>query len=66
VKFSATMKRRPDGIYIAVCPDIPGAQATGRNRQEAAQALAQAIQKALDPTIRISAELVEFRFYESA
>jgi predicted RNase H-like HicB family nuclease len=47
MKFSVTIYRDEDGVYIAECPSIPGCVSQGRSEAEAESNIADAIRECL-------------------
>jgi len=47
MKFTITITRDEDGIYIAECPSIPGCVSQGKTEEEAQRNIKDAIKKCL-------------------
>ncbi len=47
MKFSVTLKRDEDGIWVVECPSIPGCVSQGETRQEALENIKDAIRACL-------------------
>lgn len=47
MKFSVTLDRDEDGVWIAECPSIPGCVSQGQTRQEALENIKDAISACL-------------------
>jgi predicted RNase H-like HicB family nuclease len=62
MKFTVTMDRDEDGVWVAECPSIPGCVSQGKTRDEALENIEEAIklclevraERGLPPTIGIS------------
>ena len=48
MKFTITLTRDEDGMYISECPSIPGCISQGRSKREALRNIREAIQLWLD------------------
>lgn len=48
MKFTVTLHRDEDGVWIAECPAIPGCVSQGRTEEEAMQKVREAIQVCLE------------------
>jgi len=48
VKYTVTLDRDEDGIWIAECPSIPGCVSQGKTKNEALENIKEAIQLCLD------------------
>ena len=48
MRFSVTIDRDEDGIWVAECPAIPGCFSQGATKDEAAKNIAEAIKLCLD------------------
>ena len=48
MKFSVTIARDEDGIYIVECPAIPGCVSQGKTREEAIENIKDAIKLCLE------------------
>ena len=48
MKFTITITRDEDGIYIAECPSIPGCVSQGKTEQEAERNIQEAIKECLE------------------
>jgi predicted RNase H-like HicB family nuclease len=48
MKFTITIDRDEDGIYVAECPAIPGCISQGKTEQEALENVKDAIRQCLD------------------
>jgi predicted RNase H-like HicB family nuclease len=48
MKFSVTIDRDEDGVWIAECPSIPGCVSQGTTKDEAVENIKEAIQLCLD------------------
>lgn len=48
MKFTITITRDEDGIYIAECPSIPGCVSQGASEQEAERHIQEAIKECLE------------------
>jgi predicted RNase H-like HicB family nuclease len=48
MKFNVTIDRDEDGVWIVECPSIPGCVSQGATREEALDAIAEAIRLCLE------------------
>jgi len=48
MKFTATLERDEDGVWIAECPSIPGCVSQGQTRDEAPASIREAIALCLE------------------
>ncbi len=48
MKFMVTLDRDEDGMWVVECPSIPGCVSQGKTRQEAIEAIREAIQLCLE------------------
>jgi predicted RNase H-like HicB family nuclease len=48
MKFTITLDRDEDGIWIAECPSIPGCVSQGKSKEEAMENIKEAIQLCLE------------------
>ena len=48
MKFTITITRDEDGMYIAECPSIPGCVSQGKTEQEAEHNIQEAIKECLE------------------
>ena len=48
MKFTITITRDEDGMYIAECPSIPGCVSQGKTEQEAERNIQEAIKECLE------------------
>lgn len=48
MKFSVTIDRDEDGVWIAECPSIPGCVSQGATKDEALESIKEAIQLCLE------------------
>jgi len=48
MKFTITITRDEDGMYIAECPSIPGCVSQGKTEQEAERSIQEAIKECLE------------------
>ncbi|NBC47735.1 MAG: DUF1902 domain-containing protein [Gammaproteobacteria bacterium] len=48
MKFSVTIDRDEDGVWIAECPSIPGCVSQGVTKEEALESVKEAIQLCLE------------------
>ncbi len=48
MKFTITINRDEDGMYIAECPSIPGCFSQGKTEEEAQKNIQEAIKECLD------------------
>lgn len=48
MKFSVTIDRDEDGVYVAECPAIPGCVSQGKTENEALENIKDAIQQCLE------------------
>ena len=48
MKYTVTLDRDEDGIWIAECPSIPGCVSQGKTKNEALENIKEAIQLCLD------------------
>lgn len=51
MKFTVTIDRDEDGIYIVECPSIPGCVSQGKTEQEAIENIKDAIKECLEVRI---------------
>ena len=48
MKFTITLERDEDGIWVAECPAIPGCVSQGKTKEEATQNIQEAIRLCLE------------------
>ena len=48
MKFTVTLNRDEDGVWVVECPSIPGCVSQGKTRDEALENIAEAIQLCLE------------------
>lgn len=48
MKFSITLDRDEDGVWIAECPSIPGCVSQGKTKEEATENIREAIELCLE------------------
>lgn len=48
MKFSITLERDEDGIWVAECPSIPGCVSQGKTKEEATENIREAIELCLE------------------
>lgn len=48
MKFSVTVDRDEDGVWVVECPAIPGCVSQGKSREEALENIKEAIQLCLE------------------
>ncbi|MBI5324512.1 MAG: type II toxin-antitoxin system HicB family antitoxin [Ignavibacteriae bacterium] len=48
MKFSITLDRDEDGVWIAECPSIPGCVSQGKTKEEASENIKEAIELCLE------------------
>ena len=48
MKFSVTLERDEDGIWVAECPSIPGCVSQGKTKEEATDNIREAIELCLE------------------
>jgi len=48
MKFSVTIDRDEDGVWVVECPTIPGCVSQGRTKEEALENIREAIQLCLE------------------
>ena len=48
MKFSITLERDEDGIWVAECPSIPGCVSQGKTKDEATENIKEAIELCLE------------------
>ena len=48
MKFTVTLDRDEDGIWVVECPSIPGCVSQGKNEEEALENIKEAIQLCLE------------------
>jgi hypothetical protein len=53
MKFSVTLDRDEDGVWVVECPSIPGCVSQGRTKEEALEN----IRDAIDACLQVRAEL---------
>ena len=53
MKFSVTLDRDEDGVWVVECPSIPGCFSQGRTKEEALEN----IRDAIDACLQVRAEL---------